>query len=67
MNLEWVRRRGRLRPDAPALADGESVHATWAEFAARTAAIAGGLRSDPVAGVRLTAGELLEAETSPTT
>jgi long-chain acyl-CoA synthetase len=42
----WVERQGRLRPDAPALADGERVHATWAQFAARSAAIAGALRSD---------------------
>src|SRR3954469_25149043 len=42
----WVARHGRLRPDDPALADGERVHATWATFAARTAAVAGGLRDD---------------------
>jgi long-chain acyl-CoA synthetase len=47
MNLaEWVARHGRSRPDAPALADGEQVHATWAEFAARVAAAAGGVRSE---------------------
>lgn len=47
MNLAvWVERQGRLRPDAPALADGDRVHATWAEFAARVAAVAGGLRHD---------------------
>ena len=40
----WVERHGRLRPDDPALADGERVHATWAAFAARTAGAAGGLR-----------------------
>src|SRR5205085_6963637 len=40
----WVARHGRLRPDEPALADGERVHATWAAFAARTAAAAAGLR-----------------------
>ncbi|MBV8987754.1 MAG: AMP-binding protein [Solirubrobacterales bacterium] len=40
----WVERQGRLRPDQPALADGERVHASWATFAARTAAAAGGLR-----------------------
>ncbi len=45
MNLAvWVERHGRRRPDAPALADGERVHATWAAFAATTAAVAGGLR-----------------------
>ena len=39
----WVRaRHGRLRPDDPALADGERVHATWAAFASdRTAWRAG--------------------------
>ena len=30
----WVERHGRLRPDDPALADGERVHASWATFAA---------------------------------
>ena len=34
----WVERHGRPRPGDPALADGERVHATWATFAARTAA-----------------------------
>jgi acyl-CoA synthetase (AMP-forming)/AMP-acid ligase II len=44
MNLAvWVERHGRRRPDEPALADGERVHATWAEFAARAAGAAGGL------------------------
>ncbi len=42
----WVQRHGRLRPDAPALADGERVHATWAEFAACTAGLAAGWRDD---------------------
>ncbi len=47
MNLAvWIERHGRLRPDAPALAEGERVHATWGGFAARTAAIATGLRDD---------------------
>jgi long-chain acyl-CoA synthetase len=47
MNLAvWVERHGRLRPDAPALADGERVHASWGEFAARTAGAAAGLRHD---------------------
>ena len=27
----WVERHGRGRPDDPALADGERIHATWAE------------------------------------
>jgi acyl-CoA synthetase (AMP-forming)/AMP-acid ligase II len=42
----WVARHGRLRADDPALADGERVHATWAAFAARTAAAAGALRDE---------------------
>ena len=47
MNLaEWVQRHGRRRPDAPALADGDRVHADWRLFAARTATIAGGLRNE---------------------
>ena len=47
MNLAgWVERNGRRLRDEPALADGERVHATWGAFAARTAAVAGGLRSD---------------------
>ncbi len=45
MNLAvWVERQGRLRPGAPALADGERVHADWATFAARVAGAAAGLR-----------------------
>ena len=42
----WVERHGRRRPDDPALADGERVHATWGAFAARTAGAAAGLRDD---------------------
>ncbi|HEX9258021.1 MAG TPA: AMP-binding protein [Acidimicrobiales bacterium] len=45
MNLAgWVERQGRQRPEAAALADGERVHARWAEFAARAAGAAAGLR-----------------------
>ncbi len=40
----WVERHGRLRRADPAIADGERVHASWATFAARTAAAAAGLR-----------------------
>src|SRR5215207_1635160 len=40
----WVERHARRRPDDPALADGERVHAGWAAFAARTAGAAAGLR-----------------------
>lgn len=44
MNLAvWVERHGRRRPDDPALADGQQVHANWATFAARVAAAAAGL------------------------
>src|SRR5690242_18932116 len=39
----WVQRHARLRPEAAAIADGERVHANWAEFGARAAAVAGGL------------------------
>ena len=47
MNLaDWVQRNGRRRPDAPAIAHGEDVHATWAQLASRTAAIASGLHRD---------------------
>jgi acyl-CoA synthetase (AMP-forming)/AMP-acid ligase II len=47
MNLAiWVERNGLLRPGDPALADGERVHADWATFAARTAAVAAGLSAD---------------------
>ena len=54
MNLAtWVERNaGRLRDDV-ALAEGERLHATWAGFAARVAAIAGGLRE----GYGLTPGD----------
>src|SRR3984957_3432076 len=41
----WVERQGRHRPDEPAVAVGARVHANWAAFAARTAAVAGGFRS----------------------
>jgi acyl-CoA synthetase (AMP-forming)/AMP-acid ligase II len=69
MNLaRWVERHGRLRPDAPALADGERVHADWRAFAARTSAAAGGLRDtfglvpgDRVAIVMRNRPEYLEA------
>jgi acyl-CoA synthetase (AMP-forming)/AMP-acid ligase II len=40
----WVERNGRRWPDRPALAVGDAVHADWATFAARSAAVAGGLR-----------------------
>ncbi len=42
----WVERHGRGRPDDPALADGERVHASWSTFAARTSGAAAGLRHD---------------------
>jgi acyl-CoA synthetase (AMP-forming)/AMP-acid ligase II len=70
MNLAvWVERHGRLRPDQPALAEGERVHATWAQFAARVAGAAGGLREsfgllpgDRVAIVMRNRPEYLEAQ-----
>lgn len=68
MNLGvWIERHGRRQPDDPALADGERVHATWREFAARAAGGAAGLRSlglspgDRVAVVMRNRPEYLEA------
>lgn len=69
MNLAvWVERHGRLRPEDPALADGERVHANWAALAARTAGAAAGLRDgfglspgDRVAIVMYNRPEYLEA------
>jgi acyl-CoA synthetase (AMP-forming)/AMP-acid ligase II len=40
----WVQRHAGWLRDEPALADGTRVHATWSQFAARAAAVAGGLR-----------------------
>jgi long-chain acyl-CoA synthetase len=64
----WVERNGRRWPDRPALAVGEEVHADWATFAGRVAAIAGGLRGrfalhpgDRVAIVMRNRPEYLEA------
>ncbi|WP_448624373.1 AMP-binding protein [Geodermatophilus sp. URMC 64] len=64
----WVERQGRRRPDAPALADGDRVHASWRAFAARTAGAAAGLREsfglspgDRVAIVMRNRPEYLEA------
>ena len=42
----WLQRHARQRPDRPALAEGEQVHASWAGWAATVAALAGGLRGD---------------------
>jgi long-chain acyl-CoA synthetase len=69
MNLAvWVERHGSLRPDDPAIADGDRVHANWATFAARTAAAGTGLREnfglsadDRVAIVMRNRPEYLEA------
>ena len=49
----WVERHGRRRPDAPAVADGDRVHASWAAFAARVAATAAGLREGLSPGDRV--------------
>ena len=64
----WVERHGRRRPDHPALAAGERVHASWDAFAVRTAAAAAGLREnfglspgDRVAIVMRNRPEYLEA------
>ena len=44
MNLaSWVERNGKRFRDEPAIADGVRVHASWGQFAARTAAVAAGL------------------------
>ena len=40
----WVERHARRRPDDPALADGERVHASWGRLAARMAGASAGLR-----------------------
>jgi acyl-CoA synthetase (AMP-forming)/AMP-acid ligase II len=64
----WVERHARRQPDEPALADGDRVHATWSEFATRTAGAAAGLRDhlglspgDRVAIVMRNRPEYLEA------
>ncbi len=41
---EWLIRTARLRPDAPALMQGETVLADYAEFARRVAVDRGGAR-----------------------
>lgn len=70
MNLaSWVERHGRRLRDRPALAQGTSVHATWADFSGRVAAVAGALREhhglapgDRVALVMANRPEYLEAQ-----
>ena len=64
----WVARHGQRLADQPALADGDRVHATWAQFAGRTASAATGLRDtfglepgDRVAIVMRNRPEYLEA------
>jgi len=64
----WVQRQGRRRPDDPAVADGDRVHASWGAMAARVAAAAAGLREsfalspgDRVAIVMRNRPEYLEA------
>ena len=69
MNLAaWVERNGSRLRDHPALAEGDRVHATWGQYAARTAAVAAGLREryglvpgDRVAIVMRNRPEYLEA------
>ena len=65
----WVARHGRRIPDAPAIADGENIHATWSQFASRIANIANGLTNeydlqagDRVAIVMRNRPEYLEAQ-----
>jgi acyl-CoA synthetase (AMP-forming)/AMP-acid ligase II len=69
MNLAtWVERNGRRRHDAPALAVGDEVHATWAQLAGRVATAAAGMRDlglapgDRVAIVMRNRPEYLEAQ-----
>lgn len=70
MNLStWLERHAQQRPDAPAIAEGDRVHATWREWAARSAALTGGLRDslglatgDRVAIVMRNRPEYLEAQ-----
>jgi long-chain acyl-CoA synthetase len=70
MNLAtWVERNGRRLRDRPAIAAGERTHATWAEFAERVGAVAGGMRGelglspgDRVAIVMSNRPEYLEAQ-----
>ena len=69
MNLAtWVHRHAAQRPESPAIADGERVHATWAGMSSTIAAIAASLRSvqqlevgDRVAIVMTNRPEYLEA------
>jgi long-chain acyl-CoA synthetase len=42
----WVERHGRRRPEEPAIAEGERVHASWGAWAARTASVGAGLREE---------------------
>ncbi len=64
----WVQRHAGHRRGDPAIAEGDRVHATWGEWAARTASVAGGLREgfglspgDRVAVVMRNRPEYLEA------
>jgi acyl-CoA synthetase (AMP-forming)/AMP-acid ligase II len=64
----WVERHARRQPDDPALAEGDRVHASWSEFATRTAGAATSLRDhfglmpgDRVAIVMSNRPEYLEA------
>ncbi len=69
MNLAvWVERNGRRWSERPAVADSDRVHADWRTLAARTAAVAAGLRGgfalapgDRVAIVMHNRPEYLEA------
>ena len=65
----WVLRHAARRPDAPAVADGEAVHATWSSFADTVARVAGGftgdlglVKGDRVAFVMANRPEYLEAK-----
>ena len=69
MNLAtWVHRHAEQRPESPAIADGEKVHASWAGMSSTIAAIAASFRAvhqlevgDRVAIVMTNRPEYLEA------
>lgn len=70
MNLAtWLERNARRVPDHPAIAEGHRVHATWRDWAGRSAALSAGLRGslgltpgDRVAIVMRNRPEYLEAQ-----
>ena len=67
MNLAgWVEKWGRAAPDRPAIADGAATYANYRQWAARSRALAGNLRTmcrpdDRVAIAMTNRPEFLEA------